>query len=37
MQNNGLVATTVNSDGTSWAGVRIKPVQEWSITNTLTF
>ncbi len=33
---DGLVPLTVEPDGT-WAAARIKPVQEWFVTNTLSF
>jgi len=36
-QSDGLIPVSVEPDGTTWAGVRIKPVQEWFITNTFTF
>ncbi|MBK9989257.1 MAG: TonB-dependent receptor plug domain-containing protein [Verrucomicrobia bacterium] len=35
--NNGLAPVTVEPDGQTWAGVRIKPTQEWSVTNTFSF
>jgi hypothetical protein len=34
---NGKIPITVEPDGTTWAGVRIKPTQEWFLTNTLMF
>ena len=34
---NGKIPITVEPDGTTWAGVRIKPTQEWFVTNTLMF
>ena len=37
MQKDGLVPITVEPDGQTWAGVRMKPVQEWSLTNTFMF
>jgi outer membrane receptor protein involved in Fe transport len=37
LEKNGLIPISVEPDGTTWAGVRMKPVQEWSITNTFTF
>lgn len=36
-QNDGLVPITVEPDGLTWAGVRMQPVQEWSVTNTFSF
>jgi hypothetical protein len=33
---DGLIPITVQPDG-SWAAVRIKPVQEWFLTNTFSF
>ncbi len=33
----GLIPISVQPDGKTWAGVRIKPVQEWSVTNTFSF
>ena len=33
----GLIPITVQPDGQTWAGMRIKPVQEWFVTNTLSF
>jgi outer membrane receptor protein involved in Fe transport len=35
--SDGLIPITVEPDGTTWAGVRLKPVQEWYLTNTFTF
>jgi len=37
MKNDGLVPVTVQPDGQTWAGVRIKPAQEWQLTNTFSF
>jgi hypothetical protein len=34
---NGKIPITVEPDGYTWAGVRIKPTQEWFLTNTLMF
>ena len=34
--NDGLIPITVEPDG-SWAAARIKPVQEWFVTNTFSF
>ncbi len=36
-ENEGLIPVNIEPDGTTWAGVRIKPVQEWSLTNTFSF
>ncbi len=36
-ENEGLIPINVQPDGKTWAGVRIKPVQEWSLTNTFSF
>lgn len=36
-ERDGLIPITVEPDGSTWAGVRMKPVQEWFVTNTLTF
>jgi hypothetical protein len=33
----GKIPTTVQPDGTTWATVRTKPVQEWFLTNTFSF
>ncbi len=33
----GLIPITVQPDGQTWAGMRIKPVQEWFVTNTFSF
>lgn len=37
LKNDGLIPISVQPDGQTWAGVRTKPVQEWFVTNTLTF
>jgi outer membrane receptor for monomeric catechols len=34
---NGKIPITVEPDGYTWAGVRIKPTQEWFVTNTVMF
>jgi TonB-dependent Receptor Plug Domain len=34
---NGLLPITVEPDGQTWAGVRTKPVQEATLTNTFSF
>lgn len=34
---NGRIPITVEPDGQTWAAVRIKPTQEWFLTNTLMF
>ena len=36
-ENEGLIPVNIQSDGTTYAGFRIKPVQEWSLTNTFSF
>lgn len=36
-KNEGLIPSSVEPDGTTWAGYRIRPVMEWSLTNTFTF
>jgi len=36
-QNEGLIPINVEPDGKTWAGVRMRPVQEWFVTNTFTF
>jgi len=33
----GLIPVTLQPDGTTWAQVRTKPMQEWFLTNTFTF
>jgi len=33
----GKIPITVQPDGYTWAGVRLKPTQEWFLTNTLMF
>jgi hypothetical protein len=34
---DGLIPITVQPDGKTWAQVRVKPNQEWFVTNTFTF
>ena len=34
---DGLIPISIEPDGHTWASVRVKPVQEWSVTNTLSF
>ena len=34
---NGLIPVSIEPDGHTWAAARIKPIQEWSVTNTFTF
>lgn len=34
---NGLIPISVQPDGKTWASVRVKPVQEWYLTNTFSF
>ena len=36
-ESEGLIPINIEPDGKTWAGVRIKPVQEWSLTNTFSF
>jgi hypothetical protein len=36
-KHNGLIPISVQPDGQTWAAVRTTPVQEWALTNTLTF
>jgi hypothetical protein len=33
----GVIPISVQPDGRTWASVRVKPVQEWFVTNTLSF
>jgi hypothetical protein len=37
LKKNGLIPISVEPDGQTWASARIKPVQEWSLTNTFSF
>lgn len=37
MKNDGLIPISVQPDGRTWAAARVKPVQEWLITNTFMF
>ena len=34
---DGLIPISVQPDGHTWATVRVKPVQEWSLNNTFSF
>ena len=34
---DGLIPITVQPDGKTWAPVRVKPNQEWFLTNTFSF
>jgi len=34
---DGLIPISVQPDGKTWASVRVKPVQEWYVTNTFSF
>jgi hypothetical protein len=34
---NGLIPISVEPDGRTWASVRVKPTQEWFVTNTFSF
>jgi len=36
-QNDKLIPISVEPDGHTWASARIAPVQEWQLTNTLSF
>jgi hypothetical protein len=36
-QDNDLIPTSVEPDGHTWAAVRVTPVQEWFLTNTISF
>ncbi len=36
-KNDGLIPISVQPDGHTWAAARIAPVQEWMLTNTLSF
>lgn len=35
--SDGLIPITVEPDGRTWAAARVKPVQEWFVTNTFSF
>lgn len=35
--NNGLIPISVEPDGKTWASVRIRPTQEWFVTNSFSF
>ncbi len=35
--SNGLIPISIEPDGQTWASVRTKPIQEWSLTNTFSF
>jgi len=35
--NDGLIPISVEPDGHTWASARVKPVQEWFVTNTFSF
>ncbi len=34
---HGLLPVSIEPDGQTWATVRVKPIQEWFVTNTLSF
>lgn len=34
---DGIIPISVEPDGKTWASVRVKPVQEWFVTNTFSF
>jgi outer membrane receptor protein involved in Fe transport len=36
-KKDGLIPISVQPDGHTWAAVRVQPVQEWFVTNTLSF
>ncbi|MGC4074902.1 MAG: hypothetical protein QM760_20870 [Nibricoccus sp.] len=36
-EKEGLIPITVQPDGSTWAGVCMKPVQEWTLTNSFEF
>lgn len=36
-EGNGLIPISIEPDGKTWASARIKPVQEWFLTNTFMF
>jgi hypothetical protein len=36
-EKEGLIPISVQPDGQTWASARIKPVQEWFVTNTVSF
>lgn len=36
-QSDGLIPISVQPDGRTWASVRVRPVQEWSLSNTFSF
>ena len=36
-ERNGLLPVSIEPDGKTWAAARIKPVQQWFVTNTFTF
>ena len=36
-EKDGLIPVTVQPDGKTWATVRVKPTEEWSLTNTFSF
>ncbi|MFA5257785.1 MAG: TonB-dependent receptor plug domain-containing protein [Opitutales bacterium] len=35
--NDGLIPVSIEPDGHTWATARVKPIQEWFITNTISF
>jgi outer membrane receptor protein involved in Fe transport len=37
LKKDGLIPISVEADGHTWASARVKPVQEWSLTNSLYF
>jgi outer membrane receptor protein involved in Fe transport len=34
---HGLIPISIEPDGNTWASVRVKPIQEWFVTNTFSF
>jgi hypothetical protein len=36
-KKDGLIPISVQPDGHTWASVRVKPVQEWQVSNTISF
>ncbi len=37
LAKNGLIPISIEPDGHTWASVRVKPIQEWFVTNTFSF
>jgi hypothetical protein len=36
-QTSGMIPITIEPDGTTWAGLRMKAIQKWTLTNTFSF